>query len=114
MMSIALYKPTVTFFRLTNSQAMFQVIMNDILRELINTGEIAFFIDDILVGVDMKEGHDEVVEEVLKKEENNLYIKLEKCIWKSRKVNFLKVELELEGVRIEKEKVKRVMDWPML
>jgi len=110
-MSIASYEPTVT---LTNSQAMFQVIINDILRELINTGEIAFFIDDILVGMGMMKGHDEVVEEVLKKKENNLYIKLEKYMWKSRKVNFLEVELELEGVRIEKEKVKRVMDWPML
>ena len=37
------------------------------------------FIDDILVAIDMEEGHDELVEEVLKRlEENDLFVKPEK------------------------------------
>ena len=105
-------KPTVIFFGLTNSLAMFQAIINNIMRDLINIEKVAFFIDDILVGTDMKEGHNEVVEEVLKKmEKNYLYMKLEKYVWKSRRVNFLGVELEPEGVRMKKEKVKDIIKW---
>jgi len=36
-----------------------------------------------LVGIKTEEGHDEIVEEILKRlEENDLYIKPEKCMWK--------------------------------
>ena len=57
---------------------MFQMIMNEILRDLINTGEVASFIDDIIVKTE-EERHDEVVEEVVKRlVENDLYMKLEK------------------------------------
>ena len=55
-------------------------MMNEILCDLINTGEIASFIDDIIVGTKEEEGHDKVVEEVVKRlAENDLYVKLEKC-----------------------------------
>ena len=66
------------FFRLTNSSATFQVIMNKILRDLINTKKVAVFINDVIVGIE-SEGHNELVKEVMKRlEENDLYIKLEK------------------------------------
>ena len=66
------------FFRLTNSLATFQVIMNKILRDLINTKKVAAFINDVIVGTE-SEGHNELVKEVMKRlEENDLYIKLEK------------------------------------
>jgi len=53
--------------------------MNEILQNLINTGEVASFIDDIIVGIEEEEEYNEVVEEVVKRlVENNLYIKLEK------------------------------------
>ena len=55
--------------------------MNDILRDLINTGEVAAFMDDILVGIEKEKRHDEIVEKVLKRmEENDLYVKPEKYI----------------------------------
>ena len=74
-----LFKPTVMFFRLTNSLATFQMI-NKILQNLINTGEMVSFIDNVIVRTEEKEGYDEVVEKVVKRlVENNLYIKLEKC-----------------------------------
>ena len=38
------------------------------------------FIDDVIVGTQKEEGHNEIVEEVVKKlAENNLYMKPEKC-----------------------------------
>jgi len=65
-------------------------MMNNLFRDLINQGDKATFIDDILVAMDIEEGHDELVEEVLKRlEENNLFVKPEKCKWKVREVEFL-------------------------
>jgi len=61
------------FFGLTNSLAMFQTMMNKILWDLINTGKVASFIDNMIVGTEMEEEHDEIVEEVIRKlAENNL------------------------------------------
>ena len=69
----------VMFFRLTNSPVTFQAMMNELLRDLINTGKVAVFINNVIVGTETEEGHDELVAEVIRRlEENDLYIKLEK------------------------------------
>jgi len=60
-----LFKLTVVFFGLTNLPAIFQAVMNEILRDLINTGKVASFINDMIVGTKEEKGHDEVVEEVI-------------------------------------------------
>ena len=71
---------------------MFQTIMNKILWDLINTREVANFINDVIVGTDREEEYNKVVEEVVKRlAENNLYVKPEKCKWKVREVEFLEV-----------------------
>jgi len=87
-------------------------MMNELLRDLINTGKIAAFIDDVIVEMEEEEGHDEIVAEVVKRlEENNLYVKPEKCKWKIREVEFLEVVIGPEGIKMEEEKVKGVLDW---
>ena len=66
------------FFRLTNSPAMFQTMMNKILWDLINMEKVASFIDDVIIRMEGEEGHDELVKEVVRRlVENNLYIKPE-------------------------------------
>ena len=113
MMHISSFEPTVMFFRMTNLPATFQAIMNEILRDLINKRKVAAFVDDVLVGTEMEEKHDEIIEEILKRlEENNLYIKLEKCVWKARKIRFLGVVIGPNGIEMEVEKVDRVLSWP--
>ena len=98
------------FFGMTNSPATFQAMINKILRDIINKGKVVAFVDDVLVGTEMEEGYDEIVEEVLKRlEENNLYVKPEKCVWKVRKIGFLGVVIGPSGIEIEKEKVDRVL-----
>jgi len=67
------------FFGLTNSSVTFQVMMNELFRDLINTGKVAAFIDDVIVGTEDKERHDKLVVEIIKRlEENDLYMKPEK------------------------------------
>ena len=62
---LELFEPTVMYFGLTNSPATFQAIMNDLFRDMINKGDIATFINDVLVAIKTEKGHDEIVEEVL-------------------------------------------------
>ena len=105
------FKPIVIFFGLTNSSATFQVMMNELLRDLINIGKVVAFIDNVIVGTEMKEGHDEIVAEIMKRlEENDLYVKLEKCKWKVREVGFLGVVIRPDGIKMEEEKVKGILD----
>ena len=86
--------------------------MNEIMRDLINEGKVAVFVDDVLVGTDSGEGHNEIVVEVLKRlEENNLYVKPEKCLWKTSKVNFLGVVMGQGKIEMEEEKVEGVLNW---
>ena len=86
------FKPTVIFFGLINLPVIFQTMMNEILCDLINTGEVASFIDNIIVGTEEEERYNKVVEEVVKRlVENDSYIKIEKCKQKIRKVGFLEV-----------------------
>ena len=108
------FEPMVMFFGLINSPAMFQAIINDLLRDIIEKEEVTVFIDDVLVVIEIEEGHDEIVEEVLRRmEENDLFVKPEKCVWKVREVGFLGVIIGPDGVRMEKEKVQEVVDWPV-
>ena len=78
---IGSFEPTVMFFGITNLPATFQAMINEILRDLINEGKVAAFVDDVLVETETEEGHDEIMEEILRRlKENNLYIKPEKYI----------------------------------
>ena len=80
-MYLGLFEPTVMYFGLTNSLATFQAMMNDLFRDMINKGDVATFINDMLVVIETEEGHDEIVEEVLRRlEENDLYVKPKKYV----------------------------------
>ena len=82
MMLEGLFEPIIMFFGLTNSPVTFQAMINKLLRDLINMGKVAVFIDDVIVGTETEEEHDELVAEVIRRlEENDLYVKLEKYKW---------------------------------
>ena len=56
---------------------MFQIMMNKILWNLINTGEVRSFINNMIIRTEEEDRYNEVVEEVVKQlVENNLYVKL--------------------------------------
>jgi len=101
------------FFGLMNSLATFQAMMNELLRDLINTGKVAAFKDNVIVETEDEKEHNELVAEIIKMlEENDLYVELEKYKWKVRKVGFLGVVIGPEGIKMEEEKIKGVLDWP--
>ena len=73
---------------------------------MIEKKEIAAFIDDVIIGTKTEEEHNEIMEEILRRmEENDLFVKPEKCVWKVKEVGFLGVIIGLDSIRMEKEKV---------
>ena len=99
-----IFEPIVMFFGLTNSPVTFQTIINDLLRNMIEIGDVATFIDNVMVETEIEEEHDNIVEEVLRRmAENNLFVKLEKYVWNIRKVGFLRVVIGPNGMKIEKK-----------
>ena len=85
--------------------------MNDLLRDMIKARDIAIFIDDVMVGTETEEEHDDIIKKVLRRiVKNDLFVKPEKYMWKIREVGFLEVVIGQDGVKIEKKKVQRVVE----
>jgi len=104
------FELTVIFFGMTDLLATFQTMINKILRDMINKEKVAAFVDDVLVGTETEERHNKIVEEVLKRlEENDLYIKPEKCMLKVQKIGFLEVIIGPNRIEMEKKKVDGVL-----
>jgi len=58
---------------------MFQVMINKLLRNLINAEKVERFINNVIVETESEEGHNELIEEILRRmEDDDLYMKPEK------------------------------------
>ena len=109
-----LFKPTVMFFGLTNSPTTFQTMMNTIFAEEVAEGWLIVYMDNILVATkDNIQFHEKCIHWMLKKlKKHDLYLKLEKCIFKQWRIKFLGVILKNGTVQMDPAKVKGMADWP--
>ena len=75
------FEPTVMFFGLANSLVIFQAIMNNLLRDIIETEGLVVFIDNAIVETETEKGYDNIVEQVLRRMvKNDLFVKPEKYV----------------------------------
>jgi len=80
-MHVRSFKLTVMFFGMINLLAIFQAIMNKILRDLINKGKVTVFVDNMLVETKTEKGYDKIVKKILRRlKKNDLYIKPKRYI----------------------------------
>ena len=108
-----LFEPTVMFFGLTNSPATFQSIMDHIFRDLINTGKVSVYIDDIVIHTKTLEEHRHITREVLEiLQTNKLYIKPEKCEIEKEKIEYLGVVVSEGRVEMDPVKTEALTSWP--
>lgn len=108
-----LFEPLVMFFRLTNSLATFQGIMNEIFKDLIDQGVVIVYMDDILIFTRTLEEHCIVVNKVLERlQANDLYLKLEKCLFEQDSVEFLGLIVVQDRVTMDPIKVDGITEWP--
>ena len=98
-------------FGLTNAPAVFQALVNDVLRDFLNTF-VVVYIDDILVFSRTPKEHTRHVRQVLHRLlENRLFVKAEKCVFHAASVEFLGHILEKGRVRADPKKVRAVEEW---
>jgi len=78
---------------------------------MIEVEDVAVFNNDVMMETQIEEGYNDIMEEILRKMvENNLFIKPKKYVWKVREVRFLGVVIGLDKVKMEKEKVQKIVD----
>ena len=108
-----LFEPTVMFFRLTNSPATFQTMMNVIFAKEIAKGWLIVYMDDILITTkDNLHFHKKCVHWMLEKlKRHDLYLKPEKCTFEQWRIEFLGVILKDGTVQMDTAKVKGIADW---
>ncbi len=117
-----LFEPTVMFFGLTNSPATFQMMMNTIFRTEVAQGWLSVYMGDITVHT-KREGqeteqqhiscHQQYVHHMLNKlEQNDLYLKPEKCDFEQKEIDYLGVIVGNGKLQMDPKKLKGVADWP--
>uniref|UniRef100_A0A8C1TGE2 Gypsy retrotransposon integrase-like protein 1 n=1 Tax=Cyprinus carpio TaxID=7962 RepID=A0A8C1TGE2_CYPCA len=99
-------------FGLSNSPGVFQALVNDVLRDMVDQF-IYVYLDDILIFSSSLQEHVQHVRRVLQRLlENGLFVKAEKCVFHAQSVPFLGYIVSSEGIRMDPDKVKAVIDWP--
>ena len=106
------YEYLVMPFGLTNAPAVFQALVNDILRDMLNKF-VFVYIDDILIFSRSPTDHVRHVRQVLQRLlENQLYVKAEKCEFHRSSVPFLGFVISAGAIEMDKQRVRAVVDWP--
>ena len=98
-------------FGLTNAPTVFQTLVNDVLRDLLNVC-VVVYLDDILIFSRTPKEHTTHVRLVLQwLLENRLFVKAEKCVFNAASVEFLGHILEKGQVRADPKKIRAVEEW---
>ena len=109
-----LFEATVMYFGFSNAPATFQYMMNDILGDLIQKGQVMVYLDDILIFGNDPEEHRKLVKEVLKRLHNNdLYAKAEKCFFEKDCIEYLGMIISKGNVEMDPKKIAGVLEWPV-
>ena len=104
------------FFGLTNSPATFQTIMDILFCEELMQGHVIVYMDNILIVTesDNIEDHIAMVSKVLQiLADNDLFLKLEKCHFHKREVEYLGIIVGNGHVKMDLIKVKGIIEWPI-
>jgi len=110
-----LFEPLVMFFRMTNSPATFQTMMNDVFRTVIAEGIVVVYLDDILIFTKTEEEHERVVQRVLEiLMEHKLFLCSEKCEFHRKQIEYLGLVISENKVAMDPVKVAGVRKWPVL
>ena len=99
-------------FGLTNAPAVFQALVNDVLRDMLHQF-VFVYIDDILIFSRSLAEHKLHVRQVLQRLlENRLFVKAEKCEFHAPSVTFLGFVIGQGRLEMDPGKVAAVADWP--
>jgi transposase InsO family protein len=106
------YEWTVASFGMANVPSVFSRVVGDVLWEFQDVFVINFM-DDILIYSSDFNSHMKHIQQVLSKlKDAQLYANPVKCTWCATSVFYLGHEISSEGIRVSKEKIASVVQWP--
>ena len=101
-------------FGLTNAPSTFQMVMNDLFREILNK-KVLVYLDDILVYSPTKEQHVKDIREVLQLLRSvKPYAKESKCVLFRQSLNWLGHCIDVDGTHMDPRKVEAIVKWLVL
>src|SRR5258708_11467175 len=101
------------FFRLCNSPATSQTMMNDILHPFIDRNEAICYMDNILIYSSSLMDHWRITQEILQTLRSyKLFLQLEKCKFERQELDYLGLVISKDHVVMDPIKVQGVTDWP--
>lgn len=110
---LGLKQPKRMPFGIRNAPAVFQREMQRILKDRLYKG-VMVYIDDILIYSATADEHEELVEWVLRRlQEEGYYAHPDKCEFFRNQVEFLGHVVSADGVAVQQHKVQRVREWPV-
>ena len=111
--SKGLFEPTVMFFGLSNFPATFQRFMNDSFKDMIAEGWLIVYMDDMLITATNEKQNIERTRRVLQRmKELDLHLKLKKCKFGVKEVDFLGLILRPGEIAMDPTKLSGIAEWP--
>ena len=111
--ALGLYEPLVMTFGLCNAPATFQTFMNHIFEDLLDTGQVVIYLDDILIFTHTIDQMDRLTRKVLERlQRHDLFLKPEKCFFDQRSIEYLGVIISEGRVKMDQAKVHGITNWP--
>lgn len=101
-------------FGLTNSFSYFQRYLCSIFKELIEAGKLLVYLDDFLIATQTIEENWAILEEVfVLMAKNGLKLRLDKCVFGVREIQYLGYVINAEGIKSSREHVKSLLEYPI-
>lgn len=106
------YEFLVMPFGLTNAPSTFQALMNSVFRTYLRKFVLVFF-DDILVYSNSFTDHLAHLQQVFERlRANQLQVKMSKCSFGQRSVDYLGHTISAAGVGVDRKKIQCIETWP--
>ncbi|TFY76193.1 hypothetical protein EWM64_g7821 [Hericium alpestre] len=87
--------------------------MNELFKDLIDTDKVVIYMDDILIFTETLEEHRDLVHKVLQcLQDNDLFLKPEKCLFEQPSVEFLGLIVSHNTLTMDPVKVAGITEWP--
>jgi hypothetical protein len=110
-----LFEPVVVFFGLTNGPATFQAFMEWVFANFILEGWFKVFINNLLIMSLLTWEHKEREIKVLTRlAEHDLLLKLEKCVFAQKQVEYLGFIISEKSVSMDPKKIRGITEWEIL
>ena len=110
---MGLYESLVMNFGLCNAPATFQMFMDEQFKDLVGTGHVVIYLDDVLIFADNEAELEELTHKVLQWFlDLDLFLRPEKCTFKWTSVEYLGIIISEGELRMDPVKLEAVRKWP--